>query len=246
MDKTNYIVIQGWMLALPLTASELLAYALIWGYSQDGESDYHGSVTHLAEWCRVGRRQALDILRHLVELGWVTKKENPGRSAHYRAVPDGGCAEIAHVQKLHGGCAEIAPLPPHTPLSRNNQEIFKNSLDSPRVREDLQAFGEYVRMTAAEHDKLAQRFGAADATRLCEILDAYLAKKPGAYKSHYRAALGWPVQRLQEEKLTQQRMKNAREAGLRAAGQPVRTTNYAALAEADARRKAIEDKYKDK
>lgn len=242
--KSDYIVITRDMLELGLRGSKLLVYALVYSFSRDAESDYHGSAVYVANWCGISKPQALDILKDLTSSGLIERDDREGRP-HYRVAS--GRKTDRSENRPQGSENRPLPLPPTPPIpNTESKEIFIDSLDSPRVREDLQSFGEYVRMTSAEHDKLVQRFGTADAARLCELLDAYLTKKPNAYKSHYRAALGWPVARLQEEKLTQQRMKNAREAGLRAAGQPVRTTNYAALAEADARRKAIEDKYKDK
>ena len=46
----NYIVIQDFMLTdLGLTGNDLLVYALVYGYSQDGESEYYGSLSHNSE-----------------------------------------------------------------------------------------------------------------------------------------------------------------------------------------------------
>jgi hypothetical protein len=217
MTQQRYIVIQEWMQELDLNASELLAFALIWGFSQDGESDFHGSVSYVAGWCKVKERQANEILRKLTEKGYITKQENPGHPNHYTVTP----AKIADLQKLHTTPAIIAyPTPA---IIADDNKVVDNKRDNkdiqslPRTREDLNAYGEFVRMSAENYARLVTRFGADDAARLCEILDAYLAKKPNAYRDHYRAALGWPVQRLQEEKLNQQRLKNAQEAGQRAA-----------------------------
>jgi hypothetical protein len=102
----------------------------------------------------------------------------------------------------------------------------------------MNEYGEYVRMSSANYARLVSRFGADDATRLCEILDSYLAKKPNVYRDHYRAILGWPVQRLQEEKLNQQRIKNAQEAGQRVAssGSAGMASGYGAQGLADMKR----------
>ena len=100
----------------------------------------------------------------------------------------------------------------------------------------MNAYGEYVRMTPANYARLVSRFGADDAARLCEILDSYLAKKPNVYRDHYRAALGWPVQRLQEEKLNQQRLKNAQEAGQRNGAQQQPYSGYGEYGLAASRR----------
>ena len=42
-----YIVIQDWMISdLQLKGNELLTYALIYGFSQDGESEFKGSLKY--------------------------------------------------------------------------------------------------------------------------------------------------------------------------------------------------------
>lgn len=228
MTQDRYIVIQEWMKELDLNPSELLAYALIYGFCQDGESDYHGSLAYIAGWCKIKERQARDILRKLTAKGHLIKVEVPGHPSRYRVTP----AEIAPRQILPPTPAIIAAPTPAIIAADNkvvdNKRDNKDIQSSPRTREDLTSYGEYVRMTAENYARLVARFGAADAARLCEILDAYLTKKPNAYRDHYRAALGWPVQRLQEEKLNQQRLKNAQEAAHRVNGQQPMYSGYGA------------------
>lgn len=50
MKNKNHITIQGWMInELNLSGSELLCYALIYGFSQDGESSFNGSRKYIAK-----------------------------------------------------------------------------------------------------------------------------------------------------------------------------------------------------
>ena len=239
MTKQRYIVIQEWMRALDLNASELLAYALIWGFCQDGESDFHGSVAYVADWCKLKERQAHDVLRKLTEKGYIEKVEYPGHTNHYKTTP----AIIAPLQKLQDTPAIIAP--PTPAKIADNNKVLDNKEDNkdipvvlPRVREKL-TFGEYVQLTEEEHAKLVRRFGAEDTARLIEILDGYLSnpKQRNRYADHYRAILGWPVTRLQEEKLTAQRLHNSKEAGQRvASGGNTAPVGYGEQAMANARR----------
>lgn len=243
MDRQRYIVIQEWMLELGLVGSELVAYALIYGFCQDGESDFHGSASYVAQWCNVRREQAVRILRKLVDMGLLLRVGGEaGFPVHY-AIPGEGCAISAHPTKPHTPCAISAPLSPHTPLSQDkiNTSIDTESTSRAREGSDKIAYGEYVRMTAAEHDKLVQRYGAERTARMCEILDGYLdnPKKRNRYSSHYRAILGWVVARLQEEELTAQRMKNAQAAGQRAQGVQQAPEGFGRAA-ADAKRRLEE------
>lgn len=113
------------------------------------------------------------------------------------------------------------------------------------MREDKVLYGDCVLLTEKEHDALVRDYGAADTARLIEILDLYLANKTkDPYKSHYAAIRKWCVRDLAEQKTAEQRLKNAQEAGQRVKQPQAPVTHYADLAEIDARRKAIEDKYK--
>lgn len=241
----DYYAITRDMTQLGLKGSRLTVYALVYKFSSDGQSAFFGSLSYVSEWCGISRPQAAQILRDLTADGFITRDDSNGRP-HYRVVGvrKTECSENrTPCSESRTGCSEN-----RTPSynREDNKDIIKNTCPSPRTREDMNPYGEFVRMTAANYARLVSRFGADDAARLCEILDSYLAKKPNVYRDHYRAALGWPVQRLQEEKLNQQRLKNAQEAAHRVAPQQQGPPpgNYAALAEARARREAIEAKYK--
>ena len=238
--QERYLIIPEWMLDLGLNTAERDAYALVWGFCQDGESDYHGSASYVARWCGVRREAAVRILRKLTDMGLLRKTEEPGHPSHYTTQ---GCAIIEGVRKSHTGCAEIAQ-PTCTEIAHDNK-VVNNKADNkdipvvlPRTRERL-TFGEYVQLTEEEHAKLVRRFGAEDTARLIEILDGYLSnpKQRNRYADHYRALLGWPVQRLQEEKLTAQRLHNSKEAGQRvASGGNTAPVGYGEQAMANARR----------
>ena len=52
MQDLAYINIQAWMRTeLDLKGNDLLVYAIIYGFSQDGDSKFSGSLQYLADWC---------------------------------------------------------------------------------------------------------------------------------------------------------------------------------------------------
>ena len=74
MKDSNYIVVMGWMMTtLGLNGNDLLAYALIYSHSQDGEGAYWGSLSHTADRLNISRRAAVDVLNRLVERGHIKK-----------------------------------------------------------------------------------------------------------------------------------------------------------------------------
>lgn len=233
MRPNDYTSLQGWMYDMGLNLSELITYAVIYGFSWDGHSCFRGTVEQIGQFSLVKPRQARDILARLERRGLITRKEVPGKVTEYTVVlPVPRCAGVdpGSVVPPAVECRPPGSGVPPTPAVEcrpNNNKInniitIDNPPILPRAREDadLIAYGDHVRMTAAEHGKLVARFGAQDTDRLCEILDGYLdnPKRTNRYRSHYRAILGWVVTRLQEEKLTAQRMENAKVAAQRAQG----------------------------
>lgn len=74
IKNENYIQISGWMVSeLKLKGNELLIYAVIHGFSQDGKSDFHGGLNYLAEWTNSTKQGVIKSLKSLVEKKLVVK-----------------------------------------------------------------------------------------------------------------------------------------------------------------------------
>ena len=145
-----HIVVTEEMRALGLSGNDLMVFALIYGFSQDGQGCFYGSLNYICETCGISRRTAIYILNDLVERGFLLKEEtiqNGVKRVLYQV--NRGSAEIAPVvQKLHKGSAEIAPnnikdnISP-TEIINKEKDVrfdFKKSLleigVSPQVAED--------------------------------------------------------------------------------------------------------------
>lgn len=77
MKKPTYTVILDWMLDKGLSASELLCYATVYGFCQDGESRYSGSRNYLARKMAVSSNRTVDAaLQSLCEKGLLEKSES--------------------------------------------------------------------------------------------------------------------------------------------------------------------------
>lgn len=112
-----YITIQQEMRdVLGLKGNELLVFAFINGYSQDGQGCYYGSLAHLQEVCGIASRQtAIAVLKSLCEKGYIIKEEqqHPVKMVSYSVCPKIGQV----VQKLDTGCPKNG---------HNNKEIYKD------------------------------------------------------------------------------------------------------------------------
>lgn len=76
VKEDNYINIQGWMVTeLGLKGNELLIYACIYGFSQDGVNKFTGSLQYLAEWTNSTKQGVMKNLKSLVEKEYIQKEE---------------------------------------------------------------------------------------------------------------------------------------------------------------------------
>ena len=71
----NYIVITGWMInELDLKPNELLVYALIHGFSQDGKSAFNGGIRYIMEWTKLTKQTCISILKTLREKKYIGRR----------------------------------------------------------------------------------------------------------------------------------------------------------------------------
>lgn len=82
-ERGRYLTIQEWMLTLGLKPSELMAFALIYGFCQDGKSVYKGSSEYIAYWLGLSQTATLSVLARLTDKGLVGKIERKVGSVKY-------------------------------------------------------------------------------------------------------------------------------------------------------------------
>ena len=212
---------------LELKGTELLLYALIYSFSQDGSGCYYGSNAFTAK--RVGStRQWVNAkLAEFVKRGLVahTNGEHEGRKTHdYVALIPKGCQENRQCQES-GQCQEnrqggVKKVDTRCQENRhNNKEILKiDNINNNNTKKDTiqvpnvvgkegvgekpakVSFADFVSMTQREHDLLVEAYGEADTATLIDILNSYKGSKGVTYKSDYLAIKNWVVKRLAEDK----------------------------------------------
>jgi len=76
MKRDNYITILYWMpVELNLSGNELILFAIIYGFSQDGKSKFKGSIQYLADVLNISKQSTLDLLKKLVKKNLINKYE---------------------------------------------------------------------------------------------------------------------------------------------------------------------------
>jgi len=127
MTNKSYITIQGWMIEnLDLKGNELILFAVIYGFSQNLNSEYKGSLTYISKGLKLSRRSVISLLKKLIEKDLIIKIENSsGNSFKYNDVTVNKILsgeESTLVKKVHQGGEESTPVSGEesTPNNNNN------------------------------------------------------------------------------------------------------------------------------
>lgn len=84
MDDDKYYTIQGWMVKrMELTGNELLAYALIYGFTKDFKSRFTGSLDFICKSLNVTKNTAKKALDSLVAKELIIKTDVPNGNIKY-------------------------------------------------------------------------------------------------------------------------------------------------------------------
>ena len=84
---SNYVVIQGWMITrLGLKGNELMIYAVIYGFTQNGEAEFIGSMKYLADWTNSTIESVRKCINSLINKGYIVKSLDGSGVNAYKAV----------------------------------------------------------------------------------------------------------------------------------------------------------------
>ena len=102
----NFFLVSGWMLnRLNLKGVPLQVFSIIYGFSQDGEGSFTGSLQYLMDFTNSSKNTILKALKELVEKKYITKTENTINGVRFCTYK----TNAPVVQKLNRGGAETEP-----------------------------------------------------------------------------------------------------------------------------------------
>lgn len=183
VKNENHIVIHGWMInELQLKGNELIVYAVIYGFSQDRQTKFKGSLQYLADWTGSTKQGVIKNLKSLVDKGHIAKEEhfiNDVKYCEYYSTKFNGV-----LNTVEQGIKQSLP---------NN---INDNIENNIVKH---TYGEYgnVRLTNDEIQKLTADYPNAD--DLIAYLDEYIEMKGYKAKSHYLAIKKWVVKAVEEK-----------------------------------------------
>lgn len=151
MKDNNYYVIQGWMVnKLELKGNDLLLFAVIYGFSQDSQSEFTGSLDYLCKTLNCSRNTARKSLTNLIDKGLIKKKVQTINNVTFNkysviftggkvSLLGGSISDLEGGQKLTKGGSETAP---NNTINNNicpsfGKDTKKPSIKSKVVRLDL-------------------------------------------------------------------------------------------------------------
>lgn len=190
IKNESYLVIQSWMVTkLHLKGNSLLTYALVYGFSQDAQSSFYGTLNYVASWLgstKEGARQTLDKLvsdtllvkeveyRNNVRFvsykvnplfvgGYQTKLDTPTNNVGYstqQSLPNNNINNNKdNKEVVEEGVNDLGAF---AHLNRNNQQqITSNSINNEFAEKDIQDHlaGEGSVKTARSATKTPQGVG---------------------------------------------------------------------------------------
>lgn len=100
----NYYQIQGFMInRLGLKGVSLSVYAIIYGFTQDGENEFTGSLQYLCDFCGgVSKPTIIKSLKELVESGYLLRREEIINGVQFNRYK----ANLPLLKKLYYGSKE--------------------------------------------------------------------------------------------------------------------------------------------
>ena len=124
LRENDYIaILSPFVTKLGLSGNKLIIFSLIHGFCRDGEQEFKGSINYISEWTNTSRNTVISILKELVDLGLLEKRDYVVNGVKFCAYKVGSQVFAPPVQNCDGGSEIIAP----NIIDNNTKE--KNEID---------------------------------------------------------------------------------------------------------------------
>lgn len=222
MKDSNYINIAGWMgNRLGLRGNELLCFAIIYGFSQDGESQFKGNLTFLSECMFCSQPTTLLCISKLLRLDLIRKEEvmvNGKKRCYYSTTVTFDNGELVYIEPEENTTKESLAVTTKETLAKTTKEslvknnnIYNNKKSTTvdkKVGVDL-AFLNYMKEHYPYIMKMDKPLTQEQAKKLKEdygeeiVLDVFTAMNNHKrllrdYRSAYQTAINWCQRRIQD------------------------------------------------
>lgn len=179
---SSYILIQDWMVdELNLKGNELLIYAIIHGFSQDGETHFTGSLRYLMKWTNSSKTNTIKVLKSLTEKGLIQKADRIINGVHF--------CEYWSTKFTEGGQQS---LPNNLLNNIDNNLNDRKDIPPEKNKPAKHKYGEYDNVLLSDEDlaKLQNEF-PNDWQQRIEKLSSYIESTGKKYKNHLATIRNW-------------------------------------------------------
>ena len=187
VKEENYISISGWMVtSLGLKGNELLVYAIIYGFSQDYETRFTGSLQYLADWTNSTKQSCIKCLKSLIEKGYITKHENivnGVKFCEYQAAKPKSMV----VNKVEHGSKQS--------LMGGSKQSLHNTLDNNTLSNNIEIKKERKNKSKSYDEQIAEYTGNEE---LQDALKAFIQMRAFIKKPMTEYALKLMLKKLDE------------------------------------------------
>ena len=110
LRENDYIaILSPFVTKLGLSGNKLIIFSLIHGFCRDGEQEFKGSINYISEWTNTSRNTVISILKELVDLGLLEKRDYVVNGVKFCAYKVGSQVFAPPVQNCDEGSENIAP-----------------------------------------------------------------------------------------------------------------------------------------
>ena len=200
----NHVCLNGWMInELDLSGSELIVYAVIWGFTQDGNQWCTASQAYIARWANISTRGLRKVLDKLEEKGLLIKETNTckkGLECKYRAVrpneeeqeSDGNKVPIRSEQSSYPDGNKV-PIRWEQSSDNNIEDNIDNNIKENIIKEKTETEKDSVPESSARSKKVKEKF----IKPTIEEIRAYCYERknmvdPEHFYDHYESN-GWKI-----------------------------------------------------
>lgn len=192
LRENDYIaILSPFVTKLGLSGNKLIIFSLIHGFCRDGEQEFKGSINYISEWTNTSRNTVISILKELVDLGLLEKRDYVVNGVKFCAYKIGSQVFAPPVQNCDEGSEIIAPNIIYNntkekneidkSISKSSDELFETCWVAYRRKGSKKNAKEYWRkLTDAEKENVMAHIKAYVKTRdLCyqKDFERYLRDK---------------------------------------------------------------------
>lgn len=110
LRENDYIaILSPFVTKLGLSGNKLIIFSLIHGFCRDGEQEFKGSINYISEWTNTSRNTVISILKELVDLGLLEKRDYVVNGVKFCAYKVGSQVFAPPIQNCDEGSEIIAP-----------------------------------------------------------------------------------------------------------------------------------------